>query len=106
MMLTFISMSQTKLNCHKCGYELSFTGQPGRRDECPKCHSDVHACLNCKHHDPKAYNECLEPAADRVQEKDRSNFCDHFTSKAPGGASAADAAKDLRSAAEALFKKK
>ncbi|MES2855599.1 MAG: hypothetical protein V4692_07040 [Bdellovibrionota bacterium] len=99
-------MSQTRLNCHKCGTELSFTGQPGRRDECHQCRSDVHSCLNCKHHDVKAYNECHEPSADRVQEKDRSNFCDHFVARPQGGKSSGDAAKDLLAAAEALFKKK
>ncbi|HVK60377.1 MAG TPA: hypothetical protein VM432_02455 [Bdellovibrionales bacterium] len=85
---------------------MSFSGQPGRRDDCPKCGADVHACMNCRHYDPKVYNECKETSADRVQEKDRSNFCDHFSAKVLGGASAADVAKDLRSAAEALFKKK
>ncbi len=62
--------------------------------------------MNCMHYDTKAYNECRETSADRVQEKDRSNFCDHFAGKAPGGKTVADAAADLRAAAEALFKKK
>ncbi len=77
----------------------------GRRDECPKCRADLHSCKNCQHYDRAAYNECKEPQADRVQEKDRSNFCDYFTPRS-GGPSAADKQKDLRAAAEALFKKK
>lgn len=85
---------------------MSFSGQPGRRDDCPKCHADVHACKNCKHYDPKAYNECREPSADRVQEKDRANFCDFFLAADPSGATAVDKAAELRAAAEALFKKK
>lgn len=85
---------------------MSFSGQPGRRDECPKCHSDVHACKNCKHYDVKAYNECREPQADRVQEKDRANFCDYFYGADPSGVSASDQQKNLMAAAEALFKKK
>lgn len=85
---------------------MEFSGTPGRRDECPKCHSDVHACRNCKFYDRAAYNECREPSADRVQVKDRANFCDFFLPADPSGASASDKAKDLRAAAEALFKKK
>jgi hypothetical protein len=38
--------------------------------------------------------------------KDRANFCDFFTPADPAGASEQDRAKDLRAAAEALFKKK
>ena len=99
-------MAVTKLNCFQCGTEMTFGSLPGRRDECPKCGADVHACRNCAHYDRSAYNECREPQADRVQEKDRANFCDHFTPRAPGGGPALDPAKDLRAAAEALFKKK
>lgn len=50
----------------------------GRKDECPKCKSDLHACKNCKFYDSSAYNECLEPQAERVVDKGRSNFCDYF----------------------------
>lgn len=85
---------------------MSFSGQPGRRDDCPKCHADVHACKNCKHYDPKAYNECREPSADRVQEKDRANFCDFFLGADPSAGPVVDKAAALKAAAEALFKKK
>lgn len=99
-------MAQVKLSCFQCGTEMTFESLPGRREECPKCSADVHVCRNCVHYDRAAYNECREPQADRVQEKDRANFCDQFTPRAAGGASAGDRAQDLRAAAEALFKKK
>lgn len=93
--------------CFKCQKEIiTAPGVPvGRREECPNCSSDVHVCLNCVHYDKGAYNECKEPSADYVKEKDRSNFCDYFTpsDKKGGGGKAKD---DLMSAAEALFKKK
>lgn len=76
----------------------------GRRDECPKCHADVHVCKNCKNYDPNAYNECREPQADIVKDRERANFCDYFSPG--GGGPAIDKAKDLLAAAEALFKKK
>jgi hypothetical protein len=94
------------MKCFSCGAEMVFSHAPGRRDECPRCGADVHACRNCQHYDRSAYNECREPAADVVREKDRSNFCDYFQPAAAGGRTEADRQKDLRAAAEALFKKK
>lgn len=79
-------------------------GQVGRRDECLFCKSDLHVCKNCLMYDPKSYNECKEPSADVVKEKERANFCDFFKAKADGAV--VDQKAKLMSAAEALFKKK
>ncbi len=75
------------------------------REECPACKNDVHVCRNCKFYDPKVYNECLEPQAEVVMEKDRANRCEYFqaTDRSGGGGAKKD---DLLKAAEALFKKK
>lgn len=51
----------------------------GRTEDCPHCGADVHVCRNCKHYDQSAYNECRENQADRVLDKERSNFCDYFS---------------------------
>lgn len=92
------------LKCFSCGTELSFADKVGRREECPKCRSDVHSCRNCQFYDPKVYNECKETQAEVVREKDRSNHCDYFQ---PGkGQGGVDKTAQLRAAAEALFKKK
>ena len=91
--------------CHQCGAELTFAPFPSRRDECSKCGADVHACKNCRHYDRAAYNECREPQAEVVREKDRANFCDHFMPGSAAG-SASSARDNLLAAAEALFKKK
>ncbi len=85
---------------------MSYSNTPGRRDDCSKCHADVHVCRNCKFYDRAAYNECREPSADRVIEKDRANFCDFYQPGNPSGPSEDDAQAKLRAAAEALFKKK
>ena len=91
--------------CFSCGLVTKLISPVGRRDECLKCRADLHVCKNCQHYDPKAYNECREPSADVVKEKDRANFCDFFTpdSRTKGASSSK---QDLLSAAEALFKKK
>jgi hypothetical protein len=95
-----------KLVCFKCSNEIALVGTGvavGRRDECPKCRSDLHVCKNCQHYDAKVYNECRETSADVVREKDRANFCDFFV---PGGQGAKkDDAAALKAKAEALFKK-
>ena len=94
------------LNCFQCSEVVDFGARqvPGRRDECEKCGADVHVCRNCRHYDAKSYNECREPQADRIQEKDRANFCDFFM---PGSASGGVSEREKqKAAAEALFKKK
>ncbi len=93
--------------CFKCGepFVLSAGERVGRRDSCSKCGADLHTCRNCTHHDRSAYNECREPQAERVLEKERSNLCDYFNPRsgaAPDrGASKTDYIKGL----DDLFKK-
>jgi DNA-directed RNA polymerase subunit RPC12/RpoP len=94
-------------HCFKCSADLKLSPgeRVGRRDACPGCGADIHVCRNCVHHDRTAYNECREPQADRVLEKDRSNFCELFSlrSGAPGAA-AADSKTYLKGLDD-LFKK-
>lgn len=94
--------------CHKCGAEQVLTSSTsvGRRESCSKCSNDLHACKNCKFYDRTAYNECREPQAERVLDKDNSNFCDYFDFRdgkagAHAGPSKADNLKKL----DDLFKK-
>ena len=95
-------------NCFNCGKEIRFSERVGFRDECEFCHADARVCKNCKFYDVKAYNECREPSAEVVQVKDRSNRCDYFQARGPGGggdSSALSEADKLKAMAEALFKK-
>ncbi|MFN8389067.1 MAG: hypothetical protein U0136_02110 [Bdellovibrionota bacterium] len=65
--------------CHHCGAAIhAIDGRVGRSESCDSCRYDLHVCLNCKHYDRASYNECREPMADRVVDKDRRNFCDYF----------------------------
>jgi hypothetical protein len=93
-----------EFQCFKCGHVLKFPERVGLREECEKCGEDVHVCRNCRFYDPKVYNECREPQAEVVQDKERANRCEYFEG---GGSFKQDTQKDaLMSAAEALFKKK
>ncbi|MBP9838050.1 MAG: hypothetical protein KBC84_04995 [Proteobacteria bacterium] len=94
-----------ELVCYKCNTKLSLpSGTVSRTESCLKCSADVKVCLNCDHYDPKSYNECKEPNADRVVDKEKSNFCDYFKPRQKAlskDSHKEDKFKDL----ESLFKK-
>ena len=92
------------MHCAACGREIALASgeRVGFRDECPACRSDLHACRHCAHHDPGAYNECREPGAERVADRERANRCEWFTPRATGAAAGAAS----RAALDALFKKR
>ena len=94
------------LSCFKCGKPLSetFKIMVGRQDVCPHCMADIRCCKMCHFYDPKAYNECRESQADRVQEKEKANFCDYFKIGSPGTNPDKEKQDQLAKAA-ALFKK-
>ena len=66
----------------------------------------MRACLNCGFHAPGMHGDCREPAAERVTDKERANFCEFFafaTGAAPlRGGEGGDGA---RAALDALFRR-
>jgi hypothetical protein len=74
--------------------ELRLDGRPGRGDECPNCGADIKVCLNCRFFSPGSYNDCTEPQAERVVDKDKANYCEYFEFKGSGGAKGAKGAAD------------
>ena len=64
--------------CVFCSGEIDDSNGIGRRDECLKCGGDLRCCLQCIFHDRAYANQCREPQAETVVEKDRSNFCGYF----------------------------
>ncbi len=94
------------MNCWSCGHSLGDIGKIGFRDECPRCASPLHCCRNCKFYDPGYHNQCREPMAERVVDKERANFCEFFA-PAPDGQHRAKVEKaDVREKLEKLFKKR
>ena len=65
-------------SCFACGKELVVVDRVGRSESCPHCGQDIHCCRNCHFYDQTAYNECREPVAERVVDKEQANFCDEF----------------------------
>jgi len=92
--------------CRACGEEIPVHGRVPFRERCPKCDAPLHACLNCRFHDPGAYNQCRENRAERQVDKQRENRCEYFEPAArPGETGPAGAGAKDRQAFEALFGK-
>ncbi len=96
------------MRCAACGQEVPLASgeRVGFRDECSACRADLHACRQCAHHDPGAYNECREPGTERVADRERANRCDWFTPRADGPPARGDSRATARDALDALFAKK
>lgn len=95
------------MDCFRCGtpVELASGERVAFRDACARCGADLHACRNCAHHDAGAYNECREPQAERVADRERANRCEWFTPATTSGR-AADPRAGARAALDALFRKR
>lgn len=91
-------------NCWNCGHSLTEIDY-GRERVCDGCGKNTRACKNCEFYDTASDNECREPQAERVVDKESGNFCDYFHAGTHAPARGAPQ-KDLKAAAEALFKKK
>ncbi len=91
--------------CFRCRKEITLDSPPGRRDTCPFCRADLHCCRNCAFYDPAAYNECREPQAERVVEKERSTFCDYFRFRDAAASPAGTKSGSARDKLDTLFKK-
>jgi hypothetical protein len=65
--------------CHSCKKPVEADGRVGRADTCPHCDADLHCCLNCRFYDAGSHNKCREAQAERVVDKESSNFCDYFS---------------------------
>lgn len=92
-------------SCFSCGKELEITERVGRQETCPQCGADFHCCRNCRFYDTTAYNECHEPVAERVLEKEKANFCDYFE-LSEGRPEDSEPTEDAKKKLEELFKKK
>ena len=67
-------------NCWKCRQKIEYPSgsRVGGRDTCTRCGSGLHACRNCQFYDPAKHNQCAEPRAEWVRDKEAANYCDYF----------------------------
>ena len=64
--------------CHNCRKAFELDRKPGRRDECPHCTAELHACRNCRFFDASLARGCRETQAEEVPDLSRANFCNFF----------------------------
>ncbi len=92
------------MKCAFCKTDLALDNQIGRADTCPSCGKFLRCCKQCQFYDPRSYNECREVMADRILDKERSNFCEYF--KPRGGEDQREIqVQEAKKKLEALFKK-
>lgn len=90
--------------CYKCNHTLDL--QPNkdlaRSEDCPGCFTDLRCCKMCMFFDTSSYNDCKEPTAERILEKEKANFCDHF--KLGLSSDSSNEKDDILAKANSLFK--
>jgi len=93
------------ISCHRCHKDTGLDAHSSvyRSSECPFCSADLRCCKMCRFYDAKSYNECRESQAERITEKNKSNFCGFFELNTNINHEAQKS--NQLSAAEALFKK-
>ena len=92
------------MQCYRCGEPFDGERVPVR-GVCSRCSAFLHCCRNCDHYAPGLANDCREPRAEHVVDKEQANFCDWFR-PAPNPRPAATSASSARAALDALFGKK
>ena len=99
-------MENREPRCQSCGNVVVVLGGVGRRDSCPTCGDDLHACVQCEFYDLSASDQCREPQAERMADKQQANFCEFFRlSRAEVAEARSSPAEDAKARLEALFKK-
>ena len=71
------------MTCWQCGTPLNIPQPVSRRETCPHCQANLHACRGCHFYQP-ASRRCQEPQAEKPGDDEAANFCDFFRPGAGG----------------------
>jgi len=90
--------------CWRCGASAEDEPLPlARASACRQCRADLHVCKLCEFYALGVANECREPIAERVVNKERANFCGYFKPRANAFANQQQRAGQARDSLDALF---
>jgi len=67
------------VRCARCGHIIN--GDIAAGSCCPKCGTELHACVQCVHFDTGQRFQCAQTIAVRVSPKDARNTCELFESQ-------------------------
>jgi hypothetical protein len=99
-------MTDRATYCAACKRAFDLKRRTVRRDECPHCGAELHACVNCQHFDARYVRGCQEPSAvaeEAVRDTDRANFCQWFDHRRGPLSSGGPSSSDAKAAFDALF---
>jgi len=91
------------VTCHRCGRPTSGE-RIAFRATCG-CGAWLHCCRNCEFFAPGRANDCREPRAEPLADREQGNFCEWFRASAAPAAAAGNATA-ARAALDTLFAKK
>lgn len=97
-------MPERIVTCYACAAQQGFESQVPRGAMCDSCSANLRCCRNCRHYEPGAYNDCREPSAERVVDKESANLCDYFMPADGAGAGGDKPSGAAVSDLEKLFK--
>ncbi|MCU7815394.1 MAG: hypothetical protein KZQ81_09335 [Candidatus Thiodiazotropha sp. (ex Rostrolucina anterorostrata)] len=93
-----------KGKCWQCSTELE-AADYGRETNCRRCGKPTRVCRNCRWYAPARPNQCEEPMAEPIMDKEKPNFCGYFEPTMDVSADKGNHSDDtIRQAAENLFK--
>src|SRR5437773_10946732 len=92
------------MQCHRCGTPFEGERVPVR-GVCSRCDAFLHCSRNCDHYGPGLANDCREPQAERVADKDQGTFCDWFRPATATRPTTGTSAGRSRTALDALLEK-
>ena len=95
-----------QFSCWKCAQliDLPPASRVGSRDTCPRCDRDLHSCRNCNFYDPSKHNQCSEPQAEWVRDKEAANYCDFYRPNPVLSAKSSPPSSDAKKKFDSLFK--
>ncbi len=92
--------------CALCKKEIEVDKYFSRKSACIHCEGDLHICLNCRFYSKTAHNKCIEPKAEFLRVRDKTNFCDYFVFRESSARTDSEGkSEDARRKFHDLFKK-